>query len=457
MRKKHRTRGIAFLLLVGVSVAAYFWDKKKQEDLKEAEKKEKLWEVEDSEIQAFRLKPAEGEAIQCRRDGNEWKIVAPRELRADSSAVSSWLSSFTDLSSEDVVDEQPASLADYGLEPPSAIIEASLANGSNSLTLNIGAETPTGDGYYIRVGDDPRVFKLAGFQKSSLLKSLFDLRDRKILPIDRAKITRIRISGDSGTTNFEKSPAGDWQLVLPPAVRTDRFGVESLITSIENTQMQSVVSEEARNLARYGLLRPALRILTTEEGREVELWIGKQSEESRYFAIERGKGPVFTVFDTFVNQLKKPASDFRNRDLFDFSSFNAGRLEIQTSERRLVLEKKENEWQMTSGKEGTAESSKVDELLANLRAVRAENFVTDRPGSLSPYGLDLPGITVRVEWGEDQQESVSLSRSGEKAYAKRADALTVCEISSSALEKVEESLEEMSSSEEAKSPPKSQS
>ena len=72
------------------------------------------------------------------------------------------------------------------------------------------------------------------------------------------------------------------------------------------------------------------------------------------------------------------------------------------------------------------------------------------------FGTAKGRITVRVEWGEDQQESVSLSRSGEKAYAKRADAPTVCEISSSALEKVEESLEEMSSK-EAKSPPKSHS
>jgi len=457
MRKKQGTRGIAFVLLVGVSLAAYFWDKKKQEDLKEADQEEKLWEVEGSEIQAFHLKPAEGEAIQCRREGDEWKIVAPRELAVDSSAVSSWLSSFTDLPSEDLVDEQPASLADYGLDPPSDVIEASLANGSNSLTLNIGAETPTGNSFYIRAGDDPRVFKLAGYRKTSLLKSLFDLRDRTILPVDPAKITGLRISGASSPVNFEKTPAGDWQLVLPPAVRTDKFGVEGLIRSLENAQMQSVVSEEARNLARYGLVRPALRIRTTQEGDNVELWIGKKSEETRYFAMQRGKGPVFTVFDTFVNQFKKPASDFRNRDLFDFSSFNASRLEIQTSDRQLVLEKKEEEWQMTSGGEGVAESSQVSELLGNLHALRAEEFVTDRPGPLSPYGLDSPQITVRVEWGDGQQESVSLTRSGAKAYAKRGDSATVCEISSSSLEKVEESLEKLSSSEEAKSPPKSQS
>ena len=108
------------------------------------------------------------------------------------------MSSFTDLSSDDLVDEQPASLADYGLDPPSDVVEASLANGSDPLTLNIGAETPTGNSFYIRAGDDRRVFKLAGYQKTSLLKSLFDLRDRKILPVDRAKITRLRISGDSG-------------------------------------------------------------------------------------------------------------------------------------------------------------------------------------------------------------------------------------------------------------------
>ena len=245
----------------------------------------------------------------------------PRELRADSSAVSSWLSSFTDLSSEDLVDEQPASLADYGLDPPSDVIEASLEWLKQSDSEH-WAETPTGDSFYIRAGDDPRVFKLAGFQKTSLLKSLFDLRDRKSSP-STGQDNRNSHSDDSGTTNFEKSPAGDWQLVLPPAVRTDKFSVEGLTQVLENAQMQSVVSEEARNLARYGLVRPALRVRTTEEGREVELWIGKQSEESRYFAIERGKGPVFTIFDTFVNQLKKPASNYRNRDLFDFSSFDA--------------------------------------------------------------------------------------------------------------------------------------
>ena len=98
---------------------------------------------------------------------------------------------------------------------------------------------------------------------------------------------------------------------------------------------------------------------------------------------------------------------------------------------------------MTSGGEGVAESSKVSELFTNLRAVRAEDFVTDRPGPLSPYGLDSPQITVRVEWGDGRQESVSLTRSGEKAYAKRGDSATVCESESASLEKVRKSLEEM--------------
>ncbi len=440
MKRKNRNTSLAFLIFLLVASAAYLWDKKKQEE-KEAEEDLKLWTLEEDQIQSVQLSPRVGESIRCQRNGEKWKIVAPLELPADSFAISGLLTSLGDLPADEVIDPEPTSLEEYGLETPEESLEAS--DGSKNFVLHIGSQTPTGDGYYIRTGDNSQVLKMPSHLKSSLTKSLFDLRDRKVLALDRAKITKVRISSPPGELNFEKSPDGDWQVVLPPAVRTDKFAVQSLVNSIESAEMQSVVEESARQRARYGLVKPSTRVLLTQGNEIQELWIGKKSEENRYYAMRRGAGPVFTVFDTFVNQLKKPVKDFRNGALFDFASFDAKRLEIHTSDNQWVLEKKEDEWKKVSAENGVLDRAKVDKLLADLRNVRAEEFVTDRPGSTARYGLDSPEVSVRVAWGDGKQESVSITQMAEKAYARRAETTTICEVKPSSLEEIKKALSEL--------------
>ncbi len=460
MRKKHRNPLMALALLLAVGGGAYLWDQQLQEKKDAEEKEEKIWEVEESAIQFFRLIPREGGAISCRRDGNgeNWRIVSPLKLRADSMAVSGLLNAFTDLPGDEVVAEKPASFEDYGLDPPEQVVEVSLGDGKEDLVLRVGRETPTGDGHYVQASGSPKIYKIPAYLKSSLAKSLFDLRDRRVLPIDRAKITKLQVSGGSTNLNFEKAAGGDWQLVLPPAVRTDKFSVRSLVSSLESAQMQSVVEEEPRNssrygLSRYGLSRPSLRIRVTQGGDEEELLIGKKSEEARYYAQRNGAGPVFTVFDTFVNQFTKPADDFRNSALFDFPSFDTKRVEIRAADLdfHLGMEKKENEWRKVSGEGAPPEKSKIEGFLSDLRALKAQNYTTDRPGrsmrnSLSRYRLENPELTIRITWGDDRQESVSLSQVDEQAYAKRAGGASVYEIDSAALERIRTGIAELQNS-----------
>ena len=469
MRKKHRKPLMALTLLLAVGGGSYLWDQQLQEEKESEEKEEKIWELEESAIQSFRLIPREGDAISCRRDGNGtgegWRIVSPLKLAADSMAVSGLLNAFTDLPGDEVVAEQPVSFEDYGLDPPEQVVEVSLGDGKEDLVLRVGRETPTGDGHYVQASGSPKIYKIPAYLKSSLAKSLFDLRDRRVLPIDRAKITKLQVSGGSTNLNFEKAADGDWQLVLPPAVRTDKFSVRSLVSSLASAQMQSVVEEEPRNSSRsglsrygpsrygpsrYGLSRPSLRIRVTQGSDQEELLIGKKSEEARYYAQRNGAGPVFTVFDTFVNQFTRPADNFRNSALFDFPSFDTKRVEIRAADLglHLEMEKKENEWRKVSGEGAQPEKSKIEDFLSDLRALKAQNFTTDRPGrsirnSLSRYHLENPELTVRIIWGDDRQESVSLAQVDEKAYAKRADGASVYEIDSAALDEIRTGIAEL--------------
>ena len=59
--------------------------------------------------------------------------------------------------------------------------------------LLIGDDTPTGGAAYAMVSGDPRVFTIATYAKTSLDKSLNDLRDKRLLTVNPEKISRIEL------------------------------------------------------------------------------------------------------------------------------------------------------------------------------------------------------------------------------------------------------------------------
>ena len=209
-----------------------------------------------------------------------------------------------------------------------------------------------------------------------------------------------------------------------------------------NGQIQSIVNEEQRNLVKYGLSRPKLRIKTIDEKKKSELLIGKKNNESYYFAMRKGEGPIFTVFDTFVNQFKKKSIDFRNNKLFDFSTFDIQSIEIKAADQQIKLEKKNSIWESTTGEKTKPDQDKINKLLTNLSGIRIEKFVTDQLISLSPYGLNSPSISLTINWGQNQQEIISLSKPKEIPFAKRSDSATIFKINLSTYKEIKENIEE---------------
>ncbi len=443
MSKKYRNRGIAFVVLVAVSLILFLLDKKKQETLKNTENESKLWDVDDSKIKGISLTAASSEIIKFERGQTEWKITSPRKLDVDHSAISAWLRSFINLSSEEVINSKPSSIDEYGLNPPTDIIEVELKNDLGNLTLSLGAETPTGSNFYAQTNTSSQILKLSFQQKSSLIKPLFDFRDRRILQFNKSKITKLQILNGSNPIEFFKNINKEWQLNLPPPVRTDESAIEGLVASLDNGQMQSVVKEVPGNLAKYGLSRPNLRIRTIEEKRKSELWIGKKTNESHYFAMEKGKGPIFTVFDSLVNQFKKPSVDFRNNKLFDFQTFNIQIIEIKTPDRQIKLEKQDSSWESITGEKVKPDQDKISKFLTDLSGIQIENFVTDQPVSLSRYGLSSPSVSIKINWGQDQQEIISFGESKKIPFAKRRDSKTIFKISLSTYEEIKNNIEEL--------------
>jgi hypothetical protein len=436
---------IAIALLAALVGGALYWEKRKESQPPKPESgasAEKLFPVEAKSVQSFTVRNASGETITCQREGEGWVITSPRKLAADSATIDSMLTSLTGTSVDQIVDPQPAALDVFGLTTPEVVFEVTTNAKPEKFNLSLGDETPTGGGLYALVEGSPRVITVASHLKSTLGKSLFDLRDKRIVTIPSGQINRIEVSSRSARWTLVKNPQGIWDLLLPPAVRADRFTAEGIVSRLESGRMQSVEAEDKKGLGKFGLNAPEATVRVTGGGMTQTLVLG-QKEDGHYHAMNSALDPVFTVDGSFMTDYEKKAEDLRAKDLFTFSTFEVKRLDVTTPAGARTFEKQAgNKWKQTAPAAKDVPTEKVEALLDKLRDLRAESFP---PGEkLDAFGLSKPPYRFKALFGDpNETEEVEAAKSGEHCYARRTTDILASEIAKTALDELEKALKEL--------------
>jgi hypothetical protein len=155
---------------------------------------------------------------------------------------------------------------------------------------------------------------------------------------------------------------------------------------------------------------------------------------------------VFTVDGALLEEFKKDAFDYRQKDLFDARSFNSTRLEVARAGQTHVFEKtksknkegqEEEKWRQVSPQAKDVEQPKVEALLSVLTGAQATAFAaTAKP--------DKPELTVAIKFDEGRKEErVTFWRSGTSAHAARASEATPATIAAATLDAIIKALEEI--------------
>ena len=154
----------------------------------------KILTLQPADVTALSIRKKDGDSVVLSKNGSgQWKITAPRVLAADQDAVSSVLSTLSSLNSDRLVEDKAASFDQYGLAQPSIEVAITKKDGKTQKLL-IGDDTPTSSGAYATLAGDTRVFTMASYNKSALLKNANDLRDKRLLIFDSDKVSSIELT-----------------------------------------------------------------------------------------------------------------------------------------------------------------------------------------------------------------------------------------------------------------------
>ena len=401
----------------------------------------KIVAVDEEDVREVSLRQAGQDSITVvRGEDGEWQFGGGLDIAADDTSVGLMVSSLASLNADRVVSENVVEWGPYELEDPGLAVSYSLAEGGGE--IQFGRDTPTGSGVFARLKGDPRLFTVYRYNKTSFEKSVFDLRDKRLLHLDEDSISEVTVEAGGRTIGFRQDK-GDWRIVQPLELRADDFTVGDLARAVRTAEMTEVLAEGQAG-GEYSFREPTATVTVTDSQGPHKLILAQDGDT--HYARSSAQAGVFKVSSTLAESFDKPVADFRNKKLFDFGYADPAAVEVRAGNLHVSAVQSEDQWLLESEGGREVDSVKVQTLLDRLRNLTATEFPADRMEDQARFGLDVAEIEAAVtpEGEGAVSETVRISSADKPAvYAARDGEPSTYKVEQSAAQDIRRAVEDI--------------
>lgn len=375
-----------------------------------------LLSVDSKNIDKVKSAAATG-GFTLQKDKDRWQVVdspAPA-FTADEGVVQNMLRSLGNLRADKIAAYGPKiDWTTYGLDKPATTIQMTVTGSgekdkpakAEEHTIVLGKEAKPG-GRYARVDKKPEVAILDTATIADLSRGYLDFVNHNVLQYDQDTVTALARVMDGAKLDIVKK--GDqWRIVAPAERAADNFTMENLFDQTFRLRAQRIAAYPAKDLAAFGLDKPAATVVFRLSGKEKEhvIRVGKPADEpgkkdtgERYAMVDNG--PAIAVLSAGLSKLlTAPALQFADRNIASF--IVADKAVVDRGPRKLQFAKEDSAWKLTAPVKADAESGELDAFLKELSRLRADELVAEKPADLKAYGLDTPLVRWQLQSGDKE-------------------------------------------------------
>ncbi len=396
----------AVIVLAALSGGVYWSNKHKADEEKKTlpDAAPKILTIPEDQIKEVKLVKKDQEPLVLSRTAGTWEITAPKAMSADQEAVTPLVTALSSLTSDRLIEDKSGDLTGYGLATPSETVTITKKDGKTD-TLLLGDDTPTQSGTFVKLANDPRIFTIPSYTKSSLDKGIKDLRDKRMLTFNSDKISRVTLNA----MEFGKSSPTDWQILKPKPLRADGAQLDELVRKLKDAKIDTAVSDEDAKKAQTayaGGTKVATATVTDPSGTQTfEVHVSGKDKEKVYYGKSSVVEGIWKVPNDLGDLAAKTVDDFRNKKLFDFGFTDPNKVDVGT----YSFTKNADKWMSGSTQ---MDSPSLQAVVDKLRDLAATKFA--ETGGGDPY------LAINVTSGDNKKnEKVIITRKGDNYFAVR--------------------------------------
>ena len=304
-------------------------------------------------------------------------------------------------------------LKKYGLDMPR--IRFALIDNTGTQELNIGTAVPPPQGQenlgprqvYVKPIHQGGIYTVSSDIYTLLNKSVFELRDKRVLDFQRGDTIRFEIQ--RGTEKIVGIKTGTiagndeiWELQTPIKIKADAQAVSDLLYGVDSLEAVAFVSNSTENLSQYGLKTPAMQVAFTLHGQKTPavLHIGNYRQDDTVYVKAKGSERVVRVKRGLIDKIAMGVTWLRDRQILKFNIDDAIRLTLASPDDvPLTCKRLSTNWRLTAPVKEDANNAEVNAIIYELNDLKAEAYVSGETHDVSAAttGLDAPILQITVE------------------------------------------------------------
>ena len=374
--------------------------------------------------QSDKVSTSGSNTINCEKRDNTWRIVHPIEAKADAEEIEILLSELRSLKvstfEADGADANvPTQLGKYGLDTPR--IQVKLNDRDGTYALDIGSAVPSEAGteghVYVKVSvHQDAVYTVSENIYNLLNKSVFDLRDKRVIDFQRLDTIHLEIKQDKETTICTKNFDNTWELETPTGkIKADADAVDDLIFGVDSLEAAAFVDDQIKSLASYGLAPPSIQVAFTQRGEEkpAVLLIGDYTQDGTVYVKAEQSTQVSRVKRALIDKIAQGTAWLRDKQVLSFHIDDAIRLTLTShGEEPVTCQRLGTNWRLTAPVQEDANNTEVNAIIYELDNLMADAFIGSKSAPTdATTGLDKPNVQLTFELRNQKVYTLQVGKS----------------------------------------------
>ena len=187
----------------------------------------------------------------------------------------------------------------------------------------------------------------------------------------------------------------------------EKSSISNLLNSLSSLNAKAFVSEEKNpdEIKKYGLDNPAYKVSLLLPVKNEEIKFSLQKTEDKVYATTSHSSKIIEVEDSILADIEKEASELREKEVADFYSWEANKIQIKKGDLDLTAVKdEEGNWTFEAPIQDAADKSKIEDFIRKIEGLEAVEFI-DPPFDLKIHGLEIPKAEIKIRIEEDEEKT----------------------------------------------------